>query len=166
MKKNVFIGTLLLAILTLSSCVTTNEDLGRFTVISSKNVDLSRLGDMQRFPERTETTKFNTKILFITKKISDSYVLENALDSALETIPGAVALVDAKVSYYTRKRLFSSKYGYRFEGTALVDSNSFGMINEIQGNDTLFILSSDDGKNIAFVTEQEFNNALSDMSEF
>ena len=147
----------------LSGCAsTTTEELGRFTVISSKNVDLSRLGEMQRFPERTETKRFNTKVLFITHKISDSYVLENALDSALESIPGAVALVDAKISYYT-KGGFSKKWGYKFEGTALVDSNILGSTELPAENDTLFIISDEDTSVISFVSETDFNAAIDGM---
>lgn len=155
------------ASLLLSAC-TSIEDLGRFTVISSKNVDLSRLGEMQRMPEKTETKKYNARFLFIKySKISDSYVLENALDSALESIPGAVALVDAKVQYYKRTGFLgiTGKWGYKFEGTALIDSAIFGESNLPTDNGTIFVISNETDGKLAFVTEKEFNSVLAEMSE-
>lgn len=86
MKK--FLGLASAALLAgfLIGCSSTNvEELGRFTIISSKNVDLARLGQMQRSSEKVETKKFNAKGAFIKDAtLSENYQLENALDSALE----------------------------------------------------------------------------------
>lgn len=115
--KKAHIAMLALAMgLAFTSCSSV-EDLGRFTIISSKNVDLSRLGEMKRSAETTRTKKLNAKFLFIrTKKISDTYIMENALDNALEKIPGAVAMVDAKLYDYQKKGFLgiTKKWGLCF----------------------------------------------------
>ena len=167
MKKLKLILLSVLASLSFAAC-TSVEDLGRFTVISSKNVDLSRLGEMQKFAGKSETKKYNARFLFIRySKISDNYILENALDSALETIPGAVALVDAKVQYYKKTGFLgiTGKWGYKFEGTALIDTDVVGEANLPSENETLFIIKDEASNEIAFVTESEFNEKLSEMSE-
>ena len=43
------------------------------------------------------------------------------MDSALEQIPGAVAMVDAKVEYFHSKSFGKEQWGFKMEGTALVD---------------------------------------------
>ena len=49
MKRNAgFLVGLVAEVMVLVGCATTREDLGRFTIISSKNIDLSRLSEMRK----------------------------------------------------------------------------------------------------------------------
>ena len=143
----------------ISSCTTTKvEELGRFTIISSKNVDISRLGEMKRSSTKVETRRLNAKGLFIKDvMLSENYQLENALDSALEQIPGAVAMVDAKVEYFYHKGFGKTQWGYKFEGTALIDPSLAGTETSLSENDTIYFLSK--GKdNIALISEEEYRS--------
>lgn len=85
MKKLGFLGICATAVLTVMGCASTSvEDLGRFTIISSKNVNFSKLSEMTRSPEKVATQSFNAKGIFIKDNtLSKGYVMENALDSAL-----------------------------------------------------------------------------------
>ncbi|MCM1322502.1 MAG: hypothetical protein NC041_10515 [Bacteroides sp.] len=169
MKTNgkIVFASAILSLTMLVSCSTTSEELGRFTIVSAKNLDFSRISSMKRFSEKTATTELNKKGVFISSKVSDSYVLENALDSALENIPGAVALVDAKLRYITKKRFFSKKYGYVFEGTALVDQNLVDP-NLAAGEEVkdcyYFVFDSDADIALQSVDEEKFNEVLLTMN--
>lgn len=103
-------------------CATTESDLGRFTIISSANVPLGDLDNYEQGTTMVSTTDLNKKGTFVSEKeLSESYVLENALDSAMKSQPGTVALVSAKLKYIVKKGLFGSlSYGYVFEGYPLV----------------------------------------------
>lgn len=167
-NRKIVFASAILSLTMLVSCSTTKEELGRFSVVSSKNIDLSQLGSMKRSSEKIATTELNKKVFFVSKKLSDSYVLENALDSALENIPGAVALVDAKLSYITKKRFFFfKKNGYVFEGTALVDQNLVDP-NLAAGEEVkdcyYFIFDSDADIALQSVDEEKFNEVLLAMN--
>lgn len=137
------------------------EELGRFTIISSKNVDLSRLGQMQRSAEKVETKKFNAKGAFIKDvKLSENYQLENALDSALEQIPGAVAMVDAKVEYFYSKGFGKEQWGYKMEGTALIDTSLVGENTVMPENDTIYFISDESTGKVTLLSEDEYENFI------
>ena len=157
MKKLEFLGICAAAVFAIAGCSSTSvEDLGRFTIISSKNVDISRLGEMAKSSEKVATKSFNARGIFIKDNtLSEGYVLENALDSALEQIPGAVALVDAKVQYFHSKKLGREQWGYKFEGTALIDGAKVGEAG-LENGDVFFICDGS-GEKITFLTEKEFN---------
>lgn len=157
MKKLGFLGICATAVLTVMGCASTSvEDLGRFTIISSKNINFSKLSEMTRSPEKVATQSFNAKGIFIKDNtLSEGYVMENALDSALEQIPGAVALVDAKVQYFHMKKFGKEQWGYKFEGTALIDDSAIGKVDF--DNKDIFFISSASGEKITFLTEKEFD---------
>ncbi len=157
----VMLVVLISAVFFISSCTSTRtEELGRFTIISSKNVDLSRLGEMKRSSNRVETKRLNAKGLFIKdEKLSKSYQLENALDSALEQIPGAVAMVDAKVEYFYYEGIGKTQWGYKFEGTALIDPSLVNTDTALLQDDTVYFVSQGNGA-VSFITEEEYCNYL------
>ncbi|MCH4823374.1 hypothetical protein ML462_09320 [Gramella lutea] len=88
MKK---ITLLLLACILLSSCAYRITD---FTIISTKNVDLSRASTFTRNTNRNEGVDKAHIILFIPFGRPH---LKEAIDRAIESTPGAVALVDGVV---------------------------------------------------------------------
>lgn len=108
----------ILVILLLSSC---SERIIDFTVISSKNVDLSRSADFKRSPNRV-TGKDVRHIYLIIPTGNPS--AKQALDRAIESTPGAVALADGVLNH--RWWYIPYIYGqfiYEVEGTPLIDQN-------------------------------------------
>lgn len=123
MKKSILVTAAAAMVLSVFvGCATTETDLGRFTIISSANVPLGDLENYEQGTTLVSTTDLNKKGTFVTEKeLSESYVLENALDSAMKSQPGTVALVSAKLKYIVKKGAFGSlSYGYVFEGYPLV----------------------------------------------
>lgn len=106
-----------LVIGSLSGCATRLTD---FTVISSKNVELSRMAEYQRVPTRVKGVDTIHVIMVIPIGLHPN--AKNALDKAIETQPGGIALVDGVI---TRKWFYIPFiYGrdwYEVEGSVLVD---------------------------------------------
>lgn len=150
---------------TFIGCSSTQQDeLGRFTIISSKNIDFSRIAQMQRSSEKIETKKLNAKgILVKDQKLSENYALENALDSALEQIPGAVAMIDAKVEYFRFKGLGREKWGYKFEGTALIDPSLIGENTAIPEDENIYFISNETTGKVTLLSEDEYNNLVASI---
>ena len=118
MKKNV--GLLVLAILFLgvTGC---SQRLVDFTIISSKNVDLSQAATFQRGQSRVEGKDIKHIIIFIPTGIPNA---KEALDRAIESVPGAIALVDGVITNHCWYIPYI--YGrswYVVEGTPLINSN-------------------------------------------
>lgn len=90
-----------------------------FTVISSKNIDLSRGADFKRLPTRIKGEDRKSIIIFIPTGIPNA---KEAMDNAIESVPGAVGLVDGVItqnSWY-----IPYIYGQTWievEGTPLID---------------------------------------------
>ncbi|WP_201276304.1 hypothetical protein [Methylotetracoccus oryzae] len=94
------------------------QRLGDFTMISSKNVDLTRGADFKRAPTRVKGEDMKAVILFIPVGIAN---MKEALDVAIEKTPGAVALVDAVVMQKSFWFVIGGVGGYEVEGTPLID---------------------------------------------
>lgn len=120
MKKFSFvaiIATLIVSLSLFTSCV---SRLGAFTVISTKNIDWSRAAEYQRNNKRVDGEDICHIIIFIPTKMN--ITIEDAVDQALEKVPGAVALVDAVL----RSKFFYIPYiygqqAYIVEGSVLID---------------------------------------------
>lgn len=173
MKRKIgFLPGLVAVVMMLVGCTST-EHLGRFTVISSKNVELSRLGEMTKHAEsqKTGNKDLNLKIFWFiqTRRVSQSYELENALDSVIEKVPGGVALVDAQLSVYDKKGFlgFTRRWGYIFEGTVLVDPEITGAnqakLEELAPDGQLYGINNGDNGEITFVDEATFNKLVASV---
>lgn len=104
-------------LLTITGACTTR--LIDFTVLSTKNVDLSRVNQYERRPFRTDGTDRVHIVLFVPFGSRD---LKEAIDRSIESIPGAVALVNGVV--YSTWFYFPLIYGqlyFRVEAEVLVD---------------------------------------------
>ena len=91
-----------------------------FTILSSKNIDLSKMDKYKRGKERvTGIDKIRVIIFIPTGMRSD---LKEALDRAIEQTPGCVGLVDGVV-HYTEWYIpfFYGELYYTVEGTPLID---------------------------------------------
>jgi hypothetical protein len=90
-----------------------------FTVISSKNIDLSRGADFKRSPTRVTGEDRKSIIIFIPTGIPDA---KEAMDNAIESVPGAIGLVDGVVTQHSWYIPYI--YGESWievEGTPLID---------------------------------------------
>ena len=136
MKKVLkLLGSLCLVVM-FTGCTTRLID---FTMISTKNMDLSRAATFRRGPTRAEGIDSCSIIIFIPTGTPN---IKEAIDRAIETVPGAVALVDGVVSYksWYIPYIFG-KAMYIVEGTPLIDPQLAGtsltsnyIISEIEKN--------------------------------
>lgn len=104
------------AVLSLTGCA---HKLGDFTVISTKNVDLSVIGSAHRGPKVSESDIAHIIVVIPTKFDVN---LKQAIDNAIEATPGTIALVDARL--YFRSFYIPYIYGqtaFIAEGTALLN---------------------------------------------
>ncbi|MCU0858149.1 MAG: hypothetical protein MUC65_07090 [Pontiellaceae bacterium] len=113
MKKYFLLGLIGLASV---GCTTRLTD---FTVISTKNVDWSRSQSFTRSPARVQGVDLTHIIIFIPTGVPD---MKEAIDRAIESKPGSVALVDGVV--YAKSWYIPYIYGrssYVVEGSPLID---------------------------------------------
>jgi len=88
-----------------------------FTIISTRNVDLSRAGTFKRGPVRV---RGDDQIPIFIFKFRQDHDLEVAIDEALDKTPGSVALVDGVI----KRRQWWFIFGEDtliIEGTPLID---------------------------------------------
>ena len=92
-----------------------------FTLISSKNVDLSKAASFERGNQRVEGEDLVHIIIFIP---TGTINIKEALDRAIETTPGCIALVDGVIT--TKWFYIPYIYGQQtaiVEGTPLIDKS-------------------------------------------
>lgn len=166
----------LLTLTVLTGCTTQGErTLGRFSIVSSRNIELTKLAEMNRCLEKTATAERSVKLLMSSKQLSDSYAMENALDDALSKIPGAIALLDAKLTYVFEKKITKEVGGYVFEGYALIDPalisddnlpNVPPTIPVSRDPHSYFFIPSETNENeFVSVSEKEFNSKLLSLAK-
>ena len=117
MKNKLFLSCCLIASTILCSCTNRLID---FTVISSKNIEWNRASSYRRADKRVEGTDQVHIIIIIPTGVPNA---KEALDRAIESIPGAVALVDGVLS--SKSWYIPYIYGqmsYVVEGTPLIDT--------------------------------------------
>jgi hypothetical protein len=90
-----------------------------YTILSTKNIDLSRLDEYERTAERVKGSDARAIIIVIP---TGTPSFGEAADNALESVPGGVALLDGVIDYsfFYIPYLFG-QLKYTVEGTALVD---------------------------------------------
>jgi hypothetical protein len=96
----------MLLALALASCTTRLVD---FTIISTKNLDLSKGATFERGRSRVQGA-------------DQVFIMKEALDRAIESVPGAVAILDGVIT----QRAWSIPFiygesGFLVEGTPLID---------------------------------------------
>jgi hypothetical protein len=89
-----------------------------FTVISSKNIDLSKASQFKRGGDRQTGEDTAYVIIFIPTGIPH---VKDAVDRALEKVPGAVALVDGVVRQKSMWFIVFGMNSIIVEGTPLID---------------------------------------------
>jgi hypothetical protein len=140
------------ATLILATGCTTKVRQTDFTVISTKNVELSKMGDFERDTKRTTGEERLT--IFIIPS-GDYPTIKGAIDNTIEKVPGAVALVDGVVYSETFSAPFYSEFAYVVEGTALIDPK---LLASLPSN---YLISKFDETSksykLSYVNETEFN---------
>lgn len=116
MRKTFLYALIACSLLAFTGCKTRFVD---FTVISTKNIDLAKIGTFQRGLTRSEGEDKAYIIIFFPTGAPN---LKEAVDRAIESVPGAVALLDGVVN----QGFFYIPYVYgeaefTVEGTALID---------------------------------------------
>ena len=99
-------------VVALSGCVSVNR-IGDFTIISSKNIDLSRGANFKRGSTRVKGQDMVSTAGFVPVTAN----MKTAIDKAIESTPGTVALLDGVIS----QKITPVKVGYVVEGTPLID---------------------------------------------
>jgi hypothetical protein len=151
-----FMGFVGLAIVLFSSCVTR---LGTFTVMSTRNIEWNRAGEYVRNSQRV--TGDDTAHIIIIIPTRMNVTIEEAVDNALNQIPGAVALVDVALRYTSFYIPYIyGRMAYIVEGSTLVDPKLANL-----ENDTSFpymVFFTNDGKNFSQIniSEEEYNKYL------
>jgi len=135
-----------------------------FTLISTKNVDMSKASSFKRAQQRVNGEDRAQIIIFI--PIGEANVKE-AIDNAIEQIPGCVALVDGVL--YTKFWYIPYIYGQSaaiVEGTPLIDP-SLTLNNDVSMPDYTYIKLDRKGGISEFktVTEAEFNELMAPIRE-
>jgi len=145
----------------LSSCTTRLMD---FTIISTKNVDLSRAGSFKRNSTRVTGEDKKRIIVIIPTGVPSA---KEAVDRAIESVPGGVALVDGVLT----QEFFYIPYIYgeqKFvvEGTVLIDPALRSRVNlgmTDQSNSVVFC--DENGKVISTedYTDEDFASLINSI---
>ena len=113
MQSKISVVFMAFFVVALSGCTTVNR-IGDFTIISSKNIDLSRGASFKRGTTRVKGQDMVTNSGF-TPVVTPN--MKTAIDRAIESTPGAVALLDGVIS----QKIAPFRIGYVVEGTPLID---------------------------------------------
>lgn len=115
MKKSLIITLGLLLVLTLGSC---SRRITDFTVISTKNVPIGEgvSTDFQKGTKRVKGVDVAHSVLYIPFGYPN---MKEAIDKAIEQIPGAIGLVDGVVKYSWWTCFVYGQSKYIIEGTPL-----------------------------------------------
>ncbi|MDR3112042.1 MAG: hypothetical protein LBU55_02585 [Elusimicrobiota bacterium] len=149
MKKNFLFGVFVLAVsIALSGCV---ARLGSFTVISTKNIDWSRSPEFTRYNRRIIGKDIYHVIVFVPTKMN--ITIEEAVDKALEQVPGGVALIDVvlKRKFFTIPCIYGND-GFIVEGSVLVDPK-LALLSASKSAETKYLLFQP-GNNGEFVKNE------------
>jgi len=154
MKKIILSG--LVGALLLTGCTNRVTD---FTIISTKNVDLSAMSEYQKGDDRVrgEDSLFFLLMLPLGNRID----LKEAIDNGIENVPGAVALVDGVVYVRSWHIGLFGETAYVVEGTPLINPK----YASIEGLPSKYIIAQwDDVKEKIvnkYVSEKEYLSAKS-----
>jgi hypothetical protein len=134
--------------------------VGDFTLMSSKNVDLSAIGSYQRSAKNVKgsDTKLSM-ILFI--PLNPTYDLKKALDKALSKIPGAEVIVDVRIDVRKIPLLLVTFEGYVVSGTVLINPQVVDA-SETTADKPYLVMDTKDGKHFTkrYVNETEYQYLL------
>jgi len=157
--KNIVIASIFVMLVAVTSGCT--HRITDFTVISSKNVDLSEIGKYQRGSDRVIGEDIAHIIIFIPTGIPN---LKEAIDRAIEVVPGAVALVDGVV--YRTDFYIPFLYGqakYLVEGTPLIKPSD---LSKLPSKNIVVSYNSDKNEFVvSYLNDSEFSSLKQELSK-
>ena len=142
----------LMAVMFLFSLFGCTMRLVDFTIISTKNLDLSRAASFERGKSRVEGKDEAMIIIFIPTGFPS---IKEAVDRAIESVPGGVALVDGVVTAKSWWFIFGQS-SYVVEGTPLIDSS----IASVELKSKYMVVRLDKKGNVkefSYVSEDKYN---------
>jgi hypothetical protein len=158
-KKRMFFGMLALVfgVLFTTGCATR---LGDFTLMSSKNIELSRVSEFKRSNQKVKGSDSMITVLFFVP-VKKEIDLKVALDKALETIPGAQAIVDVRIDYRKLNFVLFQIDSYIVSGNALIDLG-VADASETTPDKPHLVMDTKDGEHFTkrYVNESEYQNLL------
>lgn len=111
----------LLFILTAFAFASCTQRITDFTLMSSKNFDITRLSEYKKLDKRVSADSRLTTIIIIQITATSQPTIKEALDKAIESIPGCIGLIDGVVySGGLFTGLYNTVY-YEIEGTPIID---------------------------------------------
>lgn len=151
-KRRMFLVLIMLLSISAMGCVTRLVD---FTIISTKNIDLARGADFKRGQSRIEgEDKVSIIIMFPTGVPN----IKTAIDRAIESVPGAVALLDGVLSVkaWYIPPIFGEQ-SYVIEGTPLIDP---GLVSSKLPSNYIFSKVDKEGsvKETRYLSKVEFES--------
>ena len=148
--KFLFLSLSIIAII-FSSC---SHRVLDFTLISSKNVDLSKGASFERGKSRVEGEDMVHWINFIP---TGTVNIKEALDKAIESTPGCVALLDGVI--YTKFWWIPYIYGQQratIEGTPLIDPSLVYNSDEVPTYGMIELDENGEVKNVENISSTEY----------
>ena len=131
------IKKIILSLLVISLIFGCSQRILDFTIISSKNIELSQFPNYERGKMRV--TGEDTKVIIVLPLGVPN--AKEAMDRAIESVPGAVALVDGVIMSKFWWAIVYGKQIYIVEGTPLIDP---AMANSDKMDDySVYILDRD-----------------------
>lgn len=116
MKRKLLLLVMGVALIAVAGCTTRLVD---FTLISTKNIDLTRGADFKRGASRVEGIDKAHIIICVPTGIPN---MKEAVDKAIESVPGGVAILDGVLSQrFWYIPLIYGQSMYVVEGTPLID---------------------------------------------
>lgn len=141
-------------VLTLVMASCTNRVLD-FTMISSKNIDLSRGASFVKGKSRITGEDMAHWIIIVP---TSTVNIKEALDRAIESTPGCVALLDGVI--YTKFWWIPYIYGQQVaivEGTPLIDPSTSTLLKDYPTYGMIEFTRDGSVQAVKEITEQEFN---------
>ena len=159
MKKRTSGALAVVAVLAvvLTGCM---QRLGAFTVISTRNIEWSRAAEYQRDNRRVMGEDLAHIIVIVPTKFN--VTIEDAVDKALDKVPGAVALVDAVLRYKQVYAVVYQRLSYIVEGSVLIDPK---LVAEAPEESKYYIGIYDGKKDVALseVLKSKYEQLKADM---
>jgi hypothetical protein len=144
---------LALMVVALAGC-TTNRGLD-FTVISTKNIDLSRMGEYKKTADRAVGE--DTLHVIIGIPLGSQPNMEEAIDKAIESVPGGVALTDGVITNSSMFLYLYAKASIIVEGSVLYDPEVAKVSGIEMGKYNVVVFDTEGNiSKIESVTEDEF----------
>lgn len=145
--KKLFLTLLGAAMLT--SC---SSRLLDFTLISSKNVDLSKASHYVKGQNRVRGEDKVHIVLIIPTGVPN---LKEAVDKAIESVPGCVALLDGVIYEKGWYVLLYGQSGFIVEGTPLIDPTSASR-SDIPSYNKVELDRNGNVKSVAQISEEDY----------